>query len=74
MGRWSARHRKTAVLGWLAFVVLAIGLGSLVSRGELTAAERQIGPTAQAQQILDRNGWEEPASDRSSGAGRQIEA
>jgi uncharacterized membrane protein YdfJ with MMPL/SSD domain len=51
------------VLGWLAFVVLAIGLGSLVSRGELTPAERSIGPTAQAQQILDRNGWEEPASE-----------
>src|SRR5687767_342322 len=22
-GRWSARHRKTAILGWIAFVVLA---------------------------------------------------
>ena len=22
-GRWSARHRKAAILGWVAFVVLA---------------------------------------------------
>jgi hypothetical protein len=33
MGRWSARHRKTAVLGWLGFVVLAIAVGSLLPRG-----------------------------------------
>ena len=26
-GRWSARHRKAAVLGWLAFVVATLVLG-----------------------------------------------
>ena len=25
-GRWSAQHRKTAILGWIAFVVLAVGV------------------------------------------------
>jgi RND superfamily putative drug exporter len=63
MGRWSARHRRAAVLGWLGFVALAIVLGSLVPRAELTDAEREIGPTARAAEILDRNGWEEPASE-----------
>src|SRR4051794_36421711 len=63
MGRWSARHRKTAVLGWLAFVVLAIAVGSLLPRGELTAAESMIGPPAQAQRILDAHGWREPAAE-----------
>jgi RND superfamily putative drug exporter len=29
-GRWSARHRRAAILGWVAFVVLAIALGSAV--------------------------------------------
>jgi RND superfamily putative drug exporter len=28
-GRWSARHRRKAILGWLAFVVLAVAAGSL---------------------------------------------
>ena len=28
MGRWSAAHWKTATLGWLAFVVAALALGS----------------------------------------------
>ena len=27
MGRWSAQHRKTAVLGWVVFVVLAFFVG-----------------------------------------------
>ena len=29
MGRWSADHWKTATLGWLAFVIVAFGLGGL---------------------------------------------
>src|SRR3954449_10967647 len=62
-GRWSARHRKTAVFGWLGFVVLAIALGTLVPRAELTRAESEIGPTAQAQRILDAHGWQDPASE-----------
>src|SRR4051794_9360704 len=62
-GRWSARHRKTAVFGWLAFVVLAITLGSLIPRGELTDAESMDGPPAQAQRILDAHHWQEPASE-----------
>ena len=27
-GRWSARHWKTAVFGWLAFVFVAFALGN----------------------------------------------
>lgn len=63
MGRWSARHRKTAVLGWLAFVVLAVVLGGMLQRGELTGSETEVGAPARAAEILDRNGWEEPASE-----------
>jgi uncharacterized membrane protein YdfJ with MMPL/SSD domain len=63
MGRWSARHRRTAVLGWLAFVVLAVVLGGLIPRGELTRAEQNVGPTREAREILDVHGWEEPASE-----------
>ena len=34
-GRWSAQHRKTAVLGWILFVVLATFLGGKVGTKEL---------------------------------------
>ncbi|MGY1609119.1 MMPL family transporter [Geodermatophilus sp. SYSU D00700] len=63
VGRWSARHRRAAVGGWLAFVALALLVGQLVPQGELTAAEQRVGAPARAQQILDDNGWEEPASE-----------
>ena len=29
-GRWSAHHRKRAILGWIAFVILATVLGGAV--------------------------------------------
>ena len=34
-GRWSARHRKTAILGWVAFVVLATVLGGRIGQNNL---------------------------------------
>jgi uncharacterized membrane protein YdfJ with MMPL/SSD domain len=40
-GRWSAKHRKTAVLGWLAFVVIAFALGGAI--GQKTIAEEDYG-------------------------------
>jgi hypothetical protein len=29
MGHWSATHRKTAIWGWFAFVLLAFYIGSM---------------------------------------------
>ena len=62
MGHWSARHRKTAVLGWLGFVALAVLLTVLVPQRELSNAERNVGAPAQAQRILDAHGWKSPAT------------
>ena len=28
MGGWSAQHRKTAIFGWFAFVLVAFALGN----------------------------------------------
>ncbi|HWM11466.1 MAG TPA: MMPL family transporter [Solirubrobacteraceae bacterium] len=39
--RWSAGHRKTAIFGWLAFVVLAIFIAGSV--GQQTIAEEDYG-------------------------------
>jgi uncharacterized membrane protein YdfJ with MMPL/SSD domain len=34
-GRWSAQHRKTAVFGWLAFVVIAFVLGGAIGQNSI---------------------------------------
>ena len=39
--RWSAGHRKTAIFGWLAFVVLAVFLAGAV--GQKTIADEDYG-------------------------------
>src|SRR5688572_14544644 len=38
-GRWSAKHRKLAVFGWLAFVIAALAIGSATGQRSLTTAE-----------------------------------
>ena len=39
-GRWSARHWKTATFGWLAFVLVAFGLGPPDDRGSYSGRRR----------------------------------
>ena len=34
-GRWSATHRKTAIIGWILFVVLATVIGGKIGQNQL---------------------------------------
>ena len=66
VGRWSAQHRKTAILGWILFVVLATVLGGKVGQNdldELGAGQRRV----QARRH-DRRGRRLPRSGRRAGA------
>lgn len=56
MGGWSARHRWTAVGSWLLFVVLALVIGSMAGRVDLTDREEVPGEFGQAVAILDDAG------------------
>src|SRR5262245_46284618 len=56
MGRWSARHRKAAVLGWLAFVLLAVGTGLAAGMKMLDPADSLTGESARAQRVVDGAG------------------
>ena len=47
-GRWSAQHRRKAILGWLAFVALAFVVGGAIRERFLTPAEMGNGQSAQA--------------------------
>ncbi|MEY9891402.1 RND superfamily putative drug exporter [Catenulispora sp. MAP5-51] len=63
LGGWSARHRKTAVFGWLLFVVVATVVGGAVGQKSLTDAQNGVGSSAQALQILQDAGLSDPASE-----------
>jgi RND superfamily putative drug exporter len=51
--RWSARHRKTAILGWILFVVLATMAGSSIGQKELPEAEMANGESKQVMQTIE---------------------
>ena len=62
-GRWSATHWKTATLGWLALVAVALVAGSTVGTRMLTSAEQAQDGSARAETMLARDGFEPPASE-----------
>ncbi|MBD0747911.1 MMPL family transporter [Streptomyces sp. CBMA152] len=61
-GGWSARHRWAAVVIWVLFVVLAMGIGS--ATGRVNVKDNQLpGEVGQAQKIIDDAGLKEPAGE-----------
>ena len=50
--RWSATHRKTAIFGWIAFVIAAIAIGGAVGQKKMTDADQYPGESGRAQQAL----------------------
>ncbi len=53
MGRWSAQHRKTAIWGWLAFVIVAFMIGSGVGTKTLDNAHLGVGESGRADRTVD---------------------
>ena len=43
MGRWSASHWKTAVFGWLAFVIASLVVGMQVGTKQLSNDDANVG-------------------------------
>jgi RND superfamily putative drug exporter len=62
MGRWSASHRKTAIFGWLAFVVAAVVLGGVVGTKQLGDTDTLPGESGKMARILDE-GFQQPAGE-----------
>ena len=51
-GRWSAKHRRTAILGWLAFVLVSVMLGGALGMKEIASEDLGDGESKRADQIL----------------------
>ncbi len=63
-GRWSAQHRKTAILGWIAFVVLATVLGGKVGQNNIDPSAQGNGESKRGDMIIDAAGFPEQAGER----------
>ncbi|GAA1818207.1 MMPL family transporter [Actinomadura chokoriensis] len=60
LGGWSARHRMTAILGWLLFVVLASVLGGAAGQVTMADHEQGTGQSARAERIIAEAGIDDP--------------
>ena len=58
---WSARHRKTAVFGWLLLVVAAVLIGQRIGTSNLNSYDP--GQAGQAERVLDLPVVQQPASE-----------
>lgn len=58
MGRWSARHRKTAIFGWLAFVVASFVVGGAVGMQTIDPNDMNVGEARKADHIVRDAGFD----------------
>ena len=63
-GRWSAQHRKTAILGWIAFVVLAAVLGGKVGLNDIDESAQGNGESKRGAMIVEAAGFPEQAGEQ----------
>src|SRR5205809_4069363 len=62
---WSAQHRKKAILGWIAFVVLALAIGSAAG-GMKTLKDEDSGngESKTAAQVVAKAGLKDRATEQ----------
>src|SRR3954447_5495678 len=62
-GHWSATHRKTAIFGWLAFVLITLFVGMSAGAKDPPASHDSNGESRQAEQVLADAGYKVPAGE-----------
>jgi uncharacterized membrane protein YdfJ with MMPL/SSD domain len=62
IGGWSAQHRKTAIFGWFAFVIVAFAVGILTGTTQIDQATSGVGESGRADRVLDA-GFKQPAAE-----------
>jgi RND superfamily putative drug exporter len=63
-GRWSAQHRKRAILGWILFVVLATVLGGAVGQRMLAEEDMGNGESKRADQAIAAAGFPDESGEQ----------
>jgi uncharacterized membrane protein YdfJ with MMPL/SSD domain len=54
-GRWSAQHRKKAIFGWLAFVIIAVFIGGSVGTKTLENGDLGVGESGHAEDVMSEH-------------------
>ena len=62
-GRWSAKHRKTAILLWFVFVIGAVYAGSATGQKTISDQESMTGESKVASALIDQNFKPDPDSE-----------
>ena len=57
MGRWSAAHRKTAIFGWLAFVVASFAVGIAIPMQTIAETDWNVGEARKGDHIIRDGGF-----------------
>jgi RND superfamily putative drug exporter len=57
MGRWSARHRKIAIFGWLAFVAASFAVGMTVGMSTIDPNDTNVGEARRGDHIVRDAGF-----------------
>src|SRR3954471_13387554 len=63
-GHWSARHRKIAIFGWIAFVVIAFVIGGAAGTKKIKDENQGNGDSRRAAQIVAAAGLKDRASEQ----------
>jgi uncharacterized membrane protein YdfJ with MMPL/SSD domain len=61
--RWSARHRRVAIVGWIVLVVASVVIGGAVGTQKLDQEDLGSGQSRQADQILADAGFNDRAAE-----------
>src|ERR1700750_543547 len=64
VGRWSAQHRRTAILGWIAFVMRATVLGGKVGQTQIKDSASGNGESKRGDMIVDAAGFPKKAGEQ----------
>jgi RND superfamily putative drug exporter len=57
MGRWSAKHRKTAIFAWLAFVVASFAVGIALPMQTIDETDWNVGEARKGDHIIRDGGF-----------------
>ncbi len=63
-GAWSARHRKIAIFGWLAFVIVAFMAGNAAGMKNLEDSDTGNGESRAADEVIDAAGFRDRAGEQ----------